>query len=397
MSGNNKAWRKFQFSPVSTHKIRVHVTGALNQYSRIVELEAWGPDAPPPVNTETNFTYDPAGNRLTMTDSAGSTAYAYDSLSRMIAETRSFNDTLSQAPLANNSFKLQYSYTISGGLKSITDPYGDVINYGYDKAARLSEVTGSTYDGMTAYATGAQYTAWGGLKALSYANGVTMSSTFNDRLQPSHYELKKGATEIMKKNYEYYNDGRLKYIQDQMNGIFDRLNIYDHAGRIKQAKTGLEARTTNTVPAQDQDTDLPYRQSYAFNAFNNMTTRNNLHWGIDNWGGQSNNLSYTYQNNRIANTGWQYDADGRVVQSAAPDDYTASIYDARGLLITHKGNDSYSTTHSKIQRFYNGDGREVKRKKIDYAENRMRLSGRTAHGWRMTRSITSARPFSGAR
>jgi hypothetical protein len=45
---NNLVWRKFTFTPVTTTKIRVHITAALNGYSRMVELEAWGVDAPAP-------------------------------------------------------------------------------------------------------------------------------------------------------------------------------------------------------------------------------------------------------------------------------------------------------------------------------------------------------------
>jgi RHS repeat-associated protein len=36
-----KVWRKFTFTPVATEKIRVHVTGALANHSRIVEVEAY--------------------------------------------------------------------------------------------------------------------------------------------------------------------------------------------------------------------------------------------------------------------------------------------------------------------------------------------------------------------
>lgn len=41
VTGNNKVWRQFQFDPVTTDKIRVVVNAAHNNYSRIVELEAW--------------------------------------------------------------------------------------------------------------------------------------------------------------------------------------------------------------------------------------------------------------------------------------------------------------------------------------------------------------------
>ncbi len=53
VTGNNKVWRQFTFSSITTSKIRVQVNGcADNVYSRVVEVEAWTPA--PPV-TPTNY------------------------------------------------------------------------------------------------------------------------------------------------------------------------------------------------------------------------------------------------------------------------------------------------------------------------------------------------------
>jgi hypothetical protein len=40
VSGNTNVWRHFQFSPITTRKIRVLVNASLAGYSRIVEIEA---------------------------------------------------------------------------------------------------------------------------------------------------------------------------------------------------------------------------------------------------------------------------------------------------------------------------------------------------------------------
>ncbi len=42
VTSNNKVWRQFTFAPITTDKIRVNVTNALNGFSRVAELEAWG-------------------------------------------------------------------------------------------------------------------------------------------------------------------------------------------------------------------------------------------------------------------------------------------------------------------------------------------------------------------
>src|SRR6185295_16469139 len=43
VTANNRVWRQVNFNPVTTTRIRVLVTGALNGYSRITEFEAYGP------------------------------------------------------------------------------------------------------------------------------------------------------------------------------------------------------------------------------------------------------------------------------------------------------------------------------------------------------------------
>ena len=42
VSNNNKVWRQVTFAAVTTSKIRIYITSALNTYSRAVEVEAWG-------------------------------------------------------------------------------------------------------------------------------------------------------------------------------------------------------------------------------------------------------------------------------------------------------------------------------------------------------------------
>ncbi len=330
----------------------------------------------PPLETSVAFEYDNIGNRLWMTDTLGRTDYEYDSLSRLKAETRSFTDTtqngsplvMANAPLPNNGFKLQYTYGLANQLTSLTDPFGAAINYGYDEAGRLDNVTGSSFGGVTTYASNAGYEAWGGLEKLIYGSGLQMQMTFNNRLQASTYSLAGGTSgQLMNKQYDYYSDGSLRYAQDLLDPKFDRLNIYDHVGRIKEGKSGAEARD-GTVPQNEQDTSLPYRQSYQFNAFGNLTQRNNLHWGVESWYGQSNNLSYTYKNNRVQGAGWQYDMDGRNLQTAYPDDYASSIYNAAGQMIRSK------TAQTDALRRYDGNGREIKRQTANFYETQNSLN-----------------------
>jgi hypothetical protein len=42
VAANNKVWTRFTFPAVSTSKIRLQINAALGNYSRLVEVEAWG-------------------------------------------------------------------------------------------------------------------------------------------------------------------------------------------------------------------------------------------------------------------------------------------------------------------------------------------------------------------
>jgi hypothetical protein len=75
ISGNNKVWKKINFSQITTTKIRVNVTSALASNSRITEVEAWGP------GPGTNYSYDAAGN----VTNDGSHTYTYDAATRVVS------------------------------------------------------------------------------------------------------------------------------------------------------------------------------------------------------------------------------------------------------------------------------------------------------------------------
>lgn len=152
----------------------------------------------------------------------------------------------------------------------------------------------------------------------------------------------------MDKDYKYYNDGSLKFVDDNLATKFDRLNVYDFVGRIKQAKTGTEA-------SGGSGGEIPYRQTYTYNAFGDMTARENIFWGV------TKDASYTFSNGRVTNAYWDHDADGRVVQTSSPDIPSLIKYDAAGRLEFKHDYPASTEIGDKVTRFYDGDGRELKR------------------------------------
>ena len=242
-------------------------------------------------------------------------------------------------------------------MKSLEDPYGDTIYYAHDKLGRLSTVTGSSFGGVTSYASDPHYRAWGGLQSLSYSNGTTMSMTFNNRLQADSFSLVKSGqqTPILSKTHSFYADGSVRRVDDLVDDRFDQLNTFDNVGRPKSSVSSFTAR--GETPNQQQIYDTPYEQSYEFNAFDNLTSRGHRHWNT-----QDQDVATTYLNNRVTNTGFEHDADGRETRTQREQVYE-STYDAAGRLIVYNRNDVF-----EAERFYNGDGLEEKRAEKNYTE-----------------------------
>jgi len=63
VSGNNKVWRKFTFSPLTTTTIRVLTSASADNYSRLTEVEAWtGPSPAPRYNLALGATATASSN-----------------------------------------------------------------------------------------------------------------------------------------------------------------------------------------------------------------------------------------------------------------------------------------------------------------------------------------------
>jgi len=281
--------------------------GAVTNYTynsrHLVTNVSYSAPSPIAVPAAVSYTYDAAGNRMTMTDGMGSVTYVLDSLSRVTSETRAFTGL--------GNFTLSYTYNLSGQLTSITDPFSAQISYTHDVGGRVTGVTGSSFASVSTYASSVQYRAWGAVKSLSYGNSKTLALTYDANLKPSTYEV----PGTMKKAYTYYNDGRLKFIQDQLtaNSKFDRLYRYDHVGRSTIALSGLEAREQGTTD------DRPYNETMTYDALSHLTSRE-----IRQWDRHDLDVA-SYSNNR--RIGWNYDADGRELVGA-----NQFTYDAAGQI-----------------------------------------------------------------
>jgi YD repeat-containing protein len=319
--------------------------------------------APNPTNIpaapSVTFGYDALGNRTQMTDGLGTIVYEYNELSQLTAETRQFADSLPNAPLANNGFRLEYGYNLTGALKSLQDPFGQRFDYAHDKTGRLDAVTGaSAFGGVTNYAANARYRAWGALKQIGYGdNPAQADAAFDNRLRVSNFAVTKpnlagGAPpQVVKKQYEYNADGRLKFSRDELNALYDRTYLYDFAGRLTRAHTAPQPPGLYT----------PHDTRFFYDAFGNRTAHASRVWNElleFNYSAATGGAASAFVNNRLPDVG--YDADGRATAEA---NGLTSVYDAAGRL-TKTGGQTFETELAT-----DGDGRELKRRSRRRANN----------------------------
>ena len=257
------------------------------------------PGSVAPTSTVT-FQYDSTGQRTLMDDGPGQVTYQYDSLSRLTGETRTFD------AIAGKSFSLSYDYNLGRQLKSLiysaTNAPSDTINYARDKAGQITAITGTPYAGVTSYASGIQYRAWGAPKAVSYGSGFTASAKFNVRMQVSEFDI----PGVIGGTYTYNDDRQLNTFvastpqYQQYDTRMNRTFGYDEFGRMNSSVGGGGGFYATFNPQQD--------------AFGNVTNSSYHYWQNNS---TATTFTATYQNNRVASVSdnglaqtWNYDAMG---------------------------------------------------------------------------------------
>ena len=123
------------------------------------------------------------GHRTTVTDAGGNEEFAYDPMGREIAEQRTTN---------NITKSTSYSYDLAGNMLTLTYPSGRTITYAYDSAGRPAEasdtanninyVIGSCSDGIDN--DGVCYAPNGSVAQVQNGTNLTTTYIYNTRFQP---------------------------------------------------------------------------------------------------------------------------------------------------------------------------------------------------------------------
>lgn len=110
------------------NELRTHSYDALG---RLISTEIQDKNAG--TSGTVTYTYDKAGNRLTMTEDGVTTSYTYNSLNQLLSARSADGDTVRS--------DISYSYDANGNLKEETDRVGNIKkSYAYDADSRLSSL-----------------------------------------------------------------------------------------------------------------------------------------------------------------------------------------------------------------------------------------------------------------
>jgi YD repeat-containing protein len=315
------------------------------------------------------FSYDQAGNRLTMDDGPGTVTYNYNLLGEMTSESRTFD----QSGDPGGPFTLSYEYNLAGQVKKITDPWNNSVSYTLNKTGEVTGITGTgfadinqwTNRSVSNFAAGVKYRAWGRIKEFSNGNFAAEKTFFS-----LNYDAKMQLTRFQSNgafitNHTYYADGQIKDVMND-GGVFDfdRHYSYDHAARLTSA-------TTNNSQAGG----TPYHLTYGYDVWGNTTSRTG--WS---WSNQLTAFTPTYSSSR--HTGWTHDAAGHVTDTTGPNVQTPSMkYDAAGRLASY----TYATVplSSFLNEYsYDGDGQRT-----GYKSNSLILTGQATRYYHIRSSV----------
>jgi RHS repeat-associated protein len=289
------------------------------------------------------YAYDAAGNRRQMTDGLGTATYEYDQLSRLTAETRRFNDTLPQSPLANNSYRFSYTFNLADELASATNPFGSQVNYAYDSSGGVTGATGSGFLSAPSYVSNILYRAWGAAKQVAYGNSRTLTASYDNRRRLTRWDVAGVFGYQYSYNFFNENSGRVTFASQLYDHTLDRSFDYDQVGRLLASYSGKEARW-HTGQEAYSGADGPYAESYVFDKWGNVTGRNG--WGAVNaqYSSAPQFVANKLTVNPLTGAVVQHDAAGNLLTDGAQ----TFTYDASGQ--------QTSATGTGLQQSYDGDG-----------------------------------------
>jgi RHS repeat-associated protein len=271
-----------------------------------------------PDGSQDTFTYDNHRNLVSMTDSTGTTTFAYDAA-----------DRLTKVTYPNGSF-LTYTYNAAGQRTQMTDQTGFTVNYQYDALGRLSKLTDANGNLIVSYT----YDAAGRLASKQFGNGDICNYTYDVAGNVLSIVNLAPDGKTVQSSYVYtYNNQSLPATMTTSAGTFTY--GYDASGQLTSVQTPSGQTITYQYDAAGN------RIAVVTNGTTTNYTTNNLNQYT-----QVGDTTYQYDangeliasTNSSGTTTYQYNALGQLVSVASPTGTTTYQYNALGQLVAENVN-----------------------------------------------------------
>ncbi len=316
---------------------------------------------------DVTYTYDAAGNRLSMADDSGTESRTYDPVNRLASVTRG-TDTFS------------YAYDLAGNLTSRTYPGSVVTAYTYDVDDRLATAVNASL--TTSYA----YDPAGNLLSttLPSANGYIETRVYDPSGRLTEVTNQKGASLLSR--FAIARDpvsnptsvdrtGALVQAQTYTYDVNDRISTVCFAASCTPTSPDRIAWTYDLVGNRLSETRLSGTTSSTYNAGDQLLTAGSTSYTYDSNGNELSAGSRTFS----------YDLGNRLKTTTQGNTTTTYAYDGDGVRLqastgTHanmKTNFLWDVSHPLPQVALERDGAGALQRQYVYGLRRIRQSAGT--------------------
>jgi RHS repeat-associated protein len=268
-----------------------------------------------PEASDTNYTYDGAGNVKTVQNGNGTVTYTYDELNRVTQNAYSDNSAPStytydlttwgaQYPAGRmvvssrgsgaaeyysydqmgrivrqsnprasntsvNAYIVNAAYDLAGNLTSLSYPDGRVISQGFDNVNRLISVTYGQWGSQpigTPYVASLAYAPTGALTSATFGNGIQLSAAYNSRQGIASLQYQQNNNTVWSKQYGWAaNAKNLVTMTDNLATANSKSYSYDTSNRLLSVTTFNSA---NSAPASSGTATITFSGGDQNDTFN---------------------------------------------------------------------------------------------------------------------------------